>query len=67
MELAALAHIVQTSRARGDDPSVAGTSLNLVRAAIDAGHGKDGYSRVVTVLRRGRDPVNRSRVRSGSE
>jgi 3-hydroxyisobutyrate dehydrogenase-like beta-hydroxyacid dehydrogenase len=52
MELAALEHVVQTSRARGVDPSVAGTTRELVRVAVDAGHGKDGFSRVSTVLRR---------------
>jgi 3-hydroxyisobutyrate dehydrogenase-like beta-hydroxyacid dehydrogenase len=51
MELAALEHIVATSRARGVDPSVAGATRDLVRAAVDAGHGKDGFSRVVTLLR----------------
>jgi 3-hydroxyisobutyrate dehydrogenase-like beta-hydroxyacid dehydrogenase len=51
MELAALEHIVATSRARGVDPSVAGAVRDVVRAAVDAGHGKDGFSRVVTVLR----------------
>jgi 3-hydroxyisobutyrate dehydrogenase-like beta-hydroxyacid dehydrogenase len=54
MELAGLEHIVATSRARGVDPSVAGAVRDLVRAAVDAGHGKDGFSRVVTVLRSGR-------------
>jgi 3-hydroxyisobutyrate dehydrogenase-like beta-hydroxyacid dehydrogenase len=53
MELAALEHIVATSRARGVDPSVARVTRDLVRAAVDAGHGKDGFSRVVSLLRSG--------------
>ncbi len=53
MELAALEHVVATSRARGVDPSVAGAARDLVRAAVAAGHGEDGFSRVVTLLRSG--------------
>lgn len=51
MELAALEHIVTTSRARGIDPAVAEVPRALVAAAVASGHGKDGFSRVVDVLR----------------
>lgn len=51
MELAFLEHIVGTSRVRGIDPSVAEASRGLAAAAVTAGHGRDGYSRLVDVLR----------------
>jgi 3-hydroxyisobutyrate dehydrogenase-like beta-hydroxyacid dehydrogenase len=51
MELVALEHIVATSRARGIDPAVAEVPRALAAAAVAAGHGKDGFSRVVDVLR----------------
>jgi 3-hydroxyisobutyrate dehydrogenase-like beta-hydroxyacid dehydrogenase len=54
MELAFLDHIVATSRTRGIDTSIPETSRQLVRAAISAGHGQDGFSRVMDVLRRRR-------------
>ncbi len=53
MELTALDHIVQTSRARGIDATVAAIPRALVAAAVTAGHGKDGFSRVIDALRRG--------------
>ncbi|MCX6462880.1 MAG: NAD(P)-binding domain-containing protein [Pseudonocardiales bacterium] len=51
MELTFLDHIVATSRARGVDPSVAGTARAHAATAVAAGYGKDGWSRVVDVLR----------------
>jgi 3-hydroxyisobutyrate dehydrogenase-like beta-hydroxyacid dehydrogenase len=57
MELAFLEHIVGTSRARGVDPSVPETTRALVAAAVASGHGKDGFSRVIDLLR----PPARSR------
>jgi 3-hydroxyisobutyrate dehydrogenase-like beta-hydroxyacid dehydrogenase len=51
MELAALEHIVATSEARGIDSSVARVPRDLARAAVDRGHGRDNFSRVVDVLR----------------
>jgi 3-hydroxyisobutyrate dehydrogenase-like beta-hydroxyacid dehydrogenase len=51
MELAFLDHIVATSKSRGIDPSIPETSRQLVRRAISAGHGRDGFSRVIDVLR----------------
>jgi 3-hydroxyisobutyrate dehydrogenase-like beta-hydroxyacid dehydrogenase len=51
MELAALNHIVATSDARGIDSSVARIPRDLARAAVDLGHGRDNFSRVVDVLR----------------
>lgn len=53
MELAFLEHIVAAGRDRGVDSSLTAASRDLVRAAVAAGHGKDGYSRIVDVLRRG--------------
>lgn len=52
MELAALDHVVATSRARGLDPALAGLTRDLVRRAVDDGHGGDGFSRLVELLRR---------------
>lgn len=52
MELAFLDHIVHASVARGLDTSVPATPRALVAAAVDAGHGRDGFSRVIDVLRR---------------
>ena len=57
MELAFLEHIVGASRARGVDPAVPETTRALTAAAVAAGHGKDGFSRVVDLLR----PPARSR------
>ncbi len=51
MELAFLSHIVHTSRARGIDPSVPEAPRALVAAAVAAGHGADGFSRVIDSLR----------------
>ena len=51
MELAALEHIVGTSRARGVDPALPAVTRDLVAAAVERGHGKDGFSRVVDLLR----------------
>lgn len=47
-----LAAIVEASEARGLDTSVPGMPRSLVRAAIVKGHGRDGFSRVIDVLRR---------------
>jgi hypothetical protein len=52
MELAALEHVVAASAARGIDGSVPETSRRLAAAAVDAGHGRDGYARIVDVVRR---------------
>jgi hypothetical protein len=51
MELAFLDHIVATSETRGIDPAIPETTRQLVRGAISAGHGRDGFSRVIDVLR----------------
>lgn len=51
MDGAAIAHIVEASTARGLDASLPGAVLDLVRAAIAAGHGRDGFSRIVDLLR----------------
>lgn len=51
MELAALDHIVDASRARDIDPALPGLVRGLAATAIRRGHGTDGFSRVVDVLR----------------
>jgi 3-hydroxyisobutyrate dehydrogenase-like beta-hydroxyacid dehydrogenase len=52
MDARALDHIVETSAARGVDTRVPALAQALAREAIAAGHGRDGFSRVVDVLRR---------------
>lgn len=52
MELVALEHLADVSAAAGIDTSVPELPLRLARKAIAAGHGSDGFSRVVDVLRR---------------
>lgn len=51
MDLAGLEHVVATSRAAGVDPALPALLRDLAQKAVDAGHGDDGYSRVVTQLR----------------
>lgn len=51
MEAAALHHIVVASRARGIDPRVPDAVASLVDDAVAAGHGRDGFSRVIDLLR----------------
>jgi 3-hydroxyisobutyrate dehydrogenase-like beta-hydroxyacid dehydrogenase len=51
MELVAIEHIVEASRARNVDPSVPEAMRDLAATAVNAGHGKDGFSRLATVLR----------------
>jgi 3-hydroxyisobutyrate dehydrogenase-like beta-hydroxyacid dehydrogenase len=50
---AAMAHIIETSEARGIDASVMNAAHALARRAIDAGHGTDGVSRLTVELERG--------------
>lgn len=52
MDGRALDHIVEASTARGVDPALPEVVRSLTRAAIDGGHGADGFSRVVELLRR---------------
>ena len=52
MDGRALDHIVEASTARGVDPALPEAVRSLTRAAIDAGHGADGFSRVVDFVRR---------------
>ena len=56
MEVRALDHIVAASAARGFDTSVPDLPRALARAAVGRGHGRDGFSRVIDVLR---DPSTR--------
>jgi hypothetical protein len=51
MDGAALGHIVEASAAAGIDTSVPALPRDLAVAAIGRGHGADGWSRVVDLLR----------------
>lgn len=51
MELAALGHIVRTSRESGLDSRFPELMHGLARTAVDRGYGADGWSRVVDMLR----------------
>lgn len=51
MELAFLDHIVEASEARGLDTTLPAVPRAFVHSAISAGHGHDGFSRIIDVLR----------------
>jgi 3-hydroxyisobutyrate dehydrogenase-like beta-hydroxyacid dehydrogenase len=51
MELTALGHIVDTGAELGLDGRLPGLLRDVARDAVRAGHGEDGFSRVVEVLR----------------
>lgn len=51
MELAALEHIADTSAEVGLDVRLPALMRDLARRAVDAGHGTDGFSRLVETLR----------------
>jgi hypothetical protein len=51
MELTALGHIVDTGAELGLDDRLPKLLHAMARAAVDAGHADDGFSRVVEVLR----------------
>lgn len=51
MELAALEHIADTSAEVGLDTRLPALMRDLARRAVEAGHGTDGFARVVDVLR----------------
>ena len=51
MELAALEHMVEATRAAGLDDRLPRLLHDVVADAVRAGHGDDGFSRVVEVLR----------------
>jgi 3-hydroxyisobutyrate dehydrogenase-like beta-hydroxyacid dehydrogenase len=53
MELTALEHIVDTGAELGLDPRLPRLLRDVARAPVEAGHGGDGFSRVVEVLRAG--------------
>jgi 3-hydroxyisobutyrate dehydrogenase-like beta-hydroxyacid dehydrogenase len=50
---AGMAHIIETSEARGIDAAVMKAAHAMARKAIDAGHGADGLSRLTVELERG--------------
>ncbi|MFD0774160.1 NAD(P)-dependent oxidoreductase [Streptomonospora algeriensis] len=56
MELAALGHIVHTSRESGLDSRLPELMHGLARTAVERGHGADGWSRVVDMLRKAPAP-----------
>ena len=45
-------HIVDASVAKGLDPAVPELTRRLMRAAVDRGHGSEGYGRIVDDIRR---------------
>jgi 3-hydroxyisobutyrate dehydrogenase-like beta-hydroxyacid dehydrogenase len=51
MELRAIEHVVEVSAARGIDTTVPAVPRAVMAAAVAAGHGRDGFSRVVELLR----------------
>lgn len=51
MELAAVDHIVHASEARGIDAATPELVQSLLRGAIERGHGRDGFTRIVEQLR----------------
>jgi 3-hydroxyisobutyrate dehydrogenase-like beta-hydroxyacid dehydrogenase len=51
---AGMAHIVETSEARGIDASVMKAAHALARRAVDGGHGRDGLSRLTVELEEAR-------------
>ena len=53
MELTALDHIVDTSAQLGLDARLPRLLRDVAAAAVGRGHGGDGFSRVVEVLRTG--------------
>ncbi|MGY1650199.1 NAD(P)-dependent oxidoreductase [Geodermatophilus sp. SYSU D01119] len=52
MDAAGLDHVVRASEDSGVDPALPAVLRDLARRAVDAGHGTDGFSRVVEFLRR---------------
>lgn len=57
MERDFLAHIVQSSEEAGVDPALPALSLAYAERAVAAGHGGDGYSRLVDLLSSKRTPA----------
>lgn len=51
MELAALEHMVATSRELGLDDGLVRVMRDLAARTVEAGHGEDGYSRLVETMR----------------
>lgn len=56
MEVAALSHMVNTSREVGLDSRLPELMHDLARQAVDQGHGADAWSRVVEILRDASSP-----------
>lgn len=51
MMLRGIEHVVEASEAAGLDPSLPAVTRNLMRAAVDGGHGADGYGRLIEIIR----------------
>ncbi|MEU4499302.1 NAD(P)-binding domain-containing protein [Streptomyces sp. NPDC023998] len=47
---AGMEHVVRTARARGIDTEVLGAARDIVRRAVDDGHGGEGFSRMSELL-----------------
>lgn len=62
---AAMDHIIHTARSRGLDTGVLTATLTLARRTIDAGHGDDGFHRLVETL--GEGTVREGTVGEGTD
>jgi hypothetical protein len=51
MELAAADHIIEASAARGISTKLPDVVRSVLREAIERGHGSDGFSSVVEVIK----------------
>ncbi|MEU9862919.1 NAD(P)-binding domain-containing protein [Streptomyces sp. NPDC047971] len=51
VQVAAIGHLLHAGEARGVDDRLPGLHLELMRAAVDAGHGGDSYARIIEVFR----------------
>ncbi|WP_211262629.1 NAD(P)-dependent oxidoreductase [Nitriliruptor alkaliphilus] len=51
MELAAMEHVVRVSEARGIDTTLPEVTRRLLATAVEQGHGRDTFSRIVEQLR----------------
>ncbi|GAA4984101.1 NAD(P)-dependent oxidoreductase [Actinopolymorpha pittospori] len=64
---AAMDHIVHTARSHGLDTGVLTAALALARRTVDAGHGEDGFHRLVETLGEGSAVVGSAGVRGGTQ
>ncbi|MGW6564514.1 NAD(P)-dependent oxidoreductase [Streptomyces sp. NPDC054975] len=52
VQVAAIGHLLHAAEARGIDDRLPRLHLELMRAAVDAGHGGDSYARIVETFRK---------------